>query len=252
MTSEAEKTPAPPAPGDSTLRLVVVMFVVTAVAAGALAGWNQFTQGRIAASRARVKLAGIQRVLPRCDNDPVKDVLVLKDARGQATNVFPCRQKQPDGALRLVAAAIERDSTSNKNKTYSGLIQVLVGVEAATGKIRTFAGKKGPEVAVLILKHSETPGLGSKAEAYDFRKAYAGRDLKGDDQTSDGKKWVVKKDNPLLGIVDAISGATITSRAVTEIVQAALAVWNLHRDALLGSSAPPAPAAGGEQKEPQP
>jgi Na+-transporting NADH:ubiquinone oxidoreductase subunit NqrC len=68
---------------------------------------------------------------------------------------------------------------------------------------------------------------------YDFRQAYVGKDLKGKDKTSGGKLWLTKKDNPQLGFVDAISGATITSRAVTEIVKKSLTVFNKNRKAIL-------------------
>ena len=101
--------------------------------------------------------------------------------------------------------------------------------------MRTYQDKKGKAVAVVILTHTETPGLGSKATDFDFLKAFGGRDLalETKDKTTDGKIWSVTKDNPALGFVDAISGATITSRAVMELVHKALAVYNLHRKAIM-------------------
>lgn len=240
-----EKAPsAPPAAKeDSSARLIIVLAFVSLVAAAALAAGNELTKDRIKAARAQVRLQAISRVMPKCDNNPVDDAIQVKDPKGKATTVYRCRQKQPDGAAPVVAVAIERDSSANKQKPYSGLIQVLVGIDAKTGKIRTFKRKGADDVAVVILKHSETPGLGSKAEAYAFRKAYAGRDLKDGDKTSDGKIWTTAKDKPGLGFVDAISGATITSRAVTEVVQSALAVFNQNRQEILTKEKAPAPKA---------
>lgn len=241
----AETTPAPAAsaaPGDSPARLAVVLTLVAVIAAGVLAGANALTKDRIAAARAQVKLAGIARVLPRCDNNPVEDAIEVPGPKGKTT-VYRCRQKQADGTAPVVAVAIERDSGTNKAAPYSGVIQVLVGIETSQGRIRTFKRKGADDVGIVILKHSETPGLGSKAEAYAFLKAFGGKDLKGADKTTEGKLWAVKKDNPSLGFVDAISGATITSRAVTEIVHSAMTVYGTHRQDILERSKTPPPKA---------
>jgi Na+-translocating ferredoxin:NAD+ oxidoreductase RnfG subunit len=193
-----------------------------------------------------VKLAGIQRVLPPCDNDPAADALSLPGPGGQATSVYRCRVRQPDGSEPVVAVAVERDSSTNSNKPYSGLIQLLVGVDVKTGRVRSFERKGKPEVGVVILKHSETPGLGSKAASYAFRSPFADRNLVGEDESEDPQhpgqrqRWVTRKDDPVQGFVDAISGATITSRAVTEIVKGALEVTKSHHEEILSQPPPPA------------
>jgi RnfABCDGE-type electron transport complex G subunit len=246
---------APPAPqADSAVRLVLTLMGVTLVAGIALAGGYALTKDRIAAAKARKKLASIKKVLPLCTNNPVKDAIKVADAKGKQTEVFRCRKSRPDGSNPVVAVAIEQSSEGNKHKPYSGVIRVMVGIDARSGRIRSYKTKQGKqEVAVVIVKHTETPGLGSKMEDYDFRKAYAGRDLKGKDETSKGKVWVTKKDNPQLGFVDAISGATITSRTVTEIVKKALGVFNKNKTAILttvkGGDKPAGPA---RPKEKQP
>lgn len=239
---------------DSAARLVLTLMGVTLVAGAALAGAHVLTKDRITAAKARKKLASIKKVLPKCTNNPVKDAIKVKDPKGKKTEVYRCRKKQPDGSSPVVAVAIGQSSDGNKSKPYSGVIRVIVGIDAKSGKIRSYKTKKGkPEVAVVIVKHTETPGLGSKAEDYDFRKAYVGRDLKGKDKTSKGKIWVTKKDNVQLGFVDAISGATITSRAVTEIVKKALTVFNQNKTAILTTvKGDEKPAGPGRPKEKQP
>ncbi len=230
--SSPETNAAPEPQQDSAAKLVLTLTFVTMVAGAALAGAHALTKGPIAAAKARKKLASIKKVLPKCTNNPVKDAIKVAGPQGK-TEVYRCRKKQPDGSNPVVAVAIEQSSKGNKYKTYSGLIRVMVGIDTKSGQVRAFKNKKGKqEVAVVIVKHSETPGLGSKAEDYDFRKVYAGQDLKSKDKTSQGKMWVTKKDNPL-GFVDAISGATITSRAVTEIVKKALIVFNKNRTTIL-------------------
>jgi electron transport complex protein RnfG len=230
---------------DSPAKLIITLTIVALVAGVALAGAHRFTKDRIAAAKARKKLASIKKVLPKCTNNPVKDAIKVAGIKGKKTEVYRCRKKQPDGTNPVVAVAIEQSSVGNKFKPYSGLIRIMVGIDAKSGQVRSYKTKKGKsEVAVVIVKHSETPGLGSKALDYDFRQAYVGKDLKGKDKTSGGKVWLTKKDNPQLGFVDAISGATITSRAVTEIVKKSLTVFNKNRTAIMTTvkSTPKAPA----------
>ncbi len=229
-TGDTKSAPEPQQ--DSAARLVLTLTIVTMVAGAALAGAHALTKGPIKAAKARKKLASIKKVLPKCTNNPVKDAIKVAGPQGK-TEVYRCRKKQPDGSNPVVAVAIEQSSKGNKHKTYSGLIRVVVGIDTKSGKIRAFKNKKGKqEVAVVIVKHSETPGLGSKATDYDFRKVFAGQDLKPKDKTSKGKVWMTTKDSPL-GFVDAISGATITSRAVTEIVKKTLIVFNKNKTAIL-------------------
>ena len=79
-------------------------------------------------------------------------------------------------------------------KGYSGDVGVLVGFSLTSGKI----------IGMGVTTHSETPGIGSKAkEDPGFVDQFKGMDLAGD--------FKVRGDG---GEVDAISGATITSRAV--------------------------------------
>jgi len=243
----AASTPQP----DSATRLVLTLMGVTLVAGAALAGAHVITKDRIAVAKARKKLTSIKKVLPKCSNNPVTDAIKV-GAKGKKTEVYRCRKNQPDGSSPVVAVAIGQSSDGNKNKPYSGVIRVMVGIDVKSGKIRSYKTKTGKsEVAVVIVKHSETPGLGSKAEDYDFRKAYVGRDLKGKDTTSGGKMWLTKKDNVQLGFVDAISGATVTSRAVTEIVKKALTVFNRNKTAIRTTvKGSPKPATGAKPVEP--
>ena len=79
---------------------------------------------------------------------------------------------------------------------YSGEINILVGINS------DYAIKD-----VAILSHTETPGLGSKITEEAFTGQFIGLD------TGD---MALSKDG---GKIDAITGATISSRAVTEAIQ---------------------------------
>ncbi|NSW89647.1 MAG: RnfABCDGE type electron transport complex subunit G [Firmicutes bacterium] len=90
------------------------------------------------------------------------------------------------------------------NKGYGGDISVMVGVD----KSRKVTGVK-------IVKHSETPGLGSKATDKAFLSQLV------DITPKEGLK-VVKGQKGKPEEINAVSGATVTSKAVVGAVQAAL------------------------------
>ena len=86
--------------------------------------------------------------------------------------------------------------------------------QAATGVTAAWsAGDAGTVVrltGVAIISHSETASLGANCTREDFRAQFAGKT----------GELAVSKDG---GDIDALTGATVTSRAVTRAVNAALA-----------------------------
>ena len=92
--------------------------------------------------------------------------------------------------------------TVTDGEGYGGDIQITVGITA-----------DGTVSGVSFLSISETAGLGMKATESSFYEQYVGV------QT---EKFYVSKDGGEGEPIDAISGATITSRAVTSAVNAAL------------------------------
>jgi electron transport complex protein RnfG len=86
---------------------------------------------------------------------------------------------------------------SRSSKGYSGDIWIMVGIDT-----------EGILTDTYVIEHKETPGLGSKMKDEKFSGQYVGVDLASADirVTKDG------------GTVDAISGATISSRAFSEAV----------------------------------
>lgn len=91
----------------------------------------------------------------------------------------------------------------SETKGYGGKIKMLVAV-TADEKVIDYA----------ILEHNETPGLGDNAQKPEFRAQYAG---KGADLLE------VTKDPANHDNIQAMTGATISSRAVTNGVREAVA-----------------------------
>lgn len=81
-------------------------------------------------------------------------------------------------------------------KGYGGEIDILVGLDA------DFTVKE-----VTIISHTETPGLGGKITEASFRDQFKGLSV---------DKVALRRDG---GEVDAVSGATISSKAVVEAVR---------------------------------
>lgn len=215
---------------ESPLRLVLVLTMVCAVAAAALAGVNELTKKPIERARYRFKLASVNKVLPECDNDPGKETVKIVGPGGEKITVYRCLKGE-----EIIAVAYSVDTEKNKNPPYSGVIEVLVGV-SQEGRIVT--SPKDETVGVAILKHSETPGLGAQITGDAFLRSFAdenlvGRTLAKGNQScglqGDCRKWAVSKDDPS-GFVDVISGATISTRAVTEAVHRALVLFNSKKE----------------------
>lgn len=86
---------------------------------------------------------------------------------------------------------------------YGGTVQVMVGVN-----------KDGKVAGIDILSHSETPGLGANADKPEFTGQFTGKT----------GNITVSKTGGEENEIQAISGATITSNAVTKAVNEALAI----------------------------
>lgn len=84
-----------------------------------------------------------------------------------------------------------------KTKGYGGLIEMIVGIS-----------KEGKVEGIKILSHSETPGLGANAPNPKFSDQFKGKPIT---PVLEVMKTGAVKDNQ----IDAITGATITSKAVT-------------------------------------
>lgn len=96
--------------------------------------------------------------------------------------------------------------TVTDSEGYGGDIQITVGITS-----------DGTVNGISILDISETAGLGMRATEPEFYSQYEGK------QT---EKFAVSKDGGEGEPIDALSGATITSRAVTGAVNTALAYFN--------------------------
>ncbi|MFH1379605.1 MAG: RnfABCDGE type electron transport complex subunit G [bacterium] len=132
-------------------------------------------------------------------------------------------RKEVERNLFMVLPGSNRfEQKENKFEGFADDQQIGTAVELAPkgygGKIKMLAGidRNGTLIAIAILSHTETPGLGKNIEMESFKRQFKGKSHKG---------MFLKKDSPQ-GEVDAITAATISSRAVTDAVRKALQKFN--------------------------
>ena len=92
---------------------------------------------------------------------------------------------------------------------YSGDISMMVGI----------SGLKDEVSGMRILRHTETPGLGAQAVRPEFFRKYDGRAL---------VPLNVVRSSPGVNDIEAITSATITTRAVTGAVNEAIEWYKKH------------------------
>ncbi len=180
---------------ESTLRnMVVVLLAVALVSATSLGYIYEFTKGPISKAKMAKKIAAIELVVPKFNNNPNEQMFkVACDIEGDSLEFYPAYNNE-----ELVGTAIKTFS----NKGFSKRIYIMVGLL-----------KDGTIHNIQVLEHAETPGLGDK-----MAKSKSNWSEQFNNKNPKDFKLKVTKDG---GDVDAITAATISSRAYTDAVDRA-------------------------------
>ena len=165
------------------LRLTLTLLVITSVVAAALAGVNAVTGPIIARKTAEKTQLAVEKVLPGGGQQIEFSASALVSAVYQGENGY----------------AVEVTPVG-----FDNTITMMVGVD-----------QDGKVLGIDIISHTETPSLGAVADA----ETPAGQSFR-DQFVGVSGSAAVTKDG---GTMDSITGATITSRAICEGVNAALA-----------------------------
>ena len=177
------------------IRLFLAVVIFSSVAGLVLAGVKSGTQERIELQQLQfVYGPAILLILEGCSNDPLKDRFKIKDGdteRSFFVGVF-------DGKPNTVAF-------ESFGKGYGGDIGVIMAVNLDNDTI----------VGAGVTTHSETPGVGSRTQTEEgFRNQFNGLSLK--------SNFTVKGDG---GDIDAISGATVSSKGVCAAMAANVEIY---------------------------
>jgi len=192
------------------VKMVLTLAVISAGAAAALSAANQATADKIKAAAEAKAARAVLKIFPDCTAPQRSEV---KSPTGEAVVVFRCPQDR-------VCFSFSSAAASGISRPYSGLVKAMIGIDG-----------KGEIVGMRIIQQTETPGLGNKIVEDKFLDQFKGKSAK--------SNWKVRKDDPT-GVIDGLSGATISSRTVATLAGAALRFY----EETLKSGAP-APGAPG-------
>lgn len=184
----------------------LILFLITLVAGAALGAVYAITKQPIADAQLAARAAAYTEIFPDAANFATDDTLadalknadaLLKDAGFDTVSV--------SDALYVTDAAGARIGCvmTLSGKGYGGAIELTLGVTAKN----TISG-------IAILSQSETAGLGAKCTEESFYGQFAGKTA--------APLTVVKTGAAGDTEIDAISGATVTSKGITEAVNAGI------------------------------
>ncbi len=193
-------------------RAAVPLLAGMLVAVVVVREFADFTRGPIAVSKQRQVMEQIATAMPlHYDNDLSADVIEL---RGSGPTTFAHRAKVGETTVGAVLVTESPDG-------YNGPIRLAIGVTEV-----------GEILAVRILEHRETPGLGNgiHQRVSDWILTFNGRAL-AQMQNAD---WQVRRHG---GVFDALSGATVSPAAVVRAVHQSLQLFESQQHQLFPGSA---------------
>lgn len=172
---------------------VVSLLVICLVCSALLGGVNALTKDTIAQRAAQ-------------------DII---DAQGVLIPADSYKEENIDGTV--YSTALDADGNiigyifTTSSNGYGGAIKLMTGISA-----------DGEVTGISLLEINETPGLGMKAKNESFLQQFVGAD-----DTINVVKEAVTADNT----VQAITSATITTKAVTAAVNKAIGLYNAVKEA---------------------
>ncbi|MGN0333169.1 MAG: RnfABCDGE type electron transport complex subunit G [Lachnospiraceae bacterium] len=181
------------------LKNTLILTIITLIAGLALGFVYEITKDPIAQAQDAAKKEAWQAVFPEASLDDFEQIDVDQKAADEAVKAMGVNATIDE------VCKVGEDGyviTTTDKEGYGGDIQITVGITA-----------DGTVNGVSILSISETAGLGMRATDPSFYEQY---------QAKQAEKFYVSKDGGDGEPIDALSGATITSRAMTGAVNAAL------------------------------
>lgn len=182
----------------SSLINMGLALLITCTLSALSLGWvEELTADSIKKNSYLKELAAISSVVNEFNNNPYEEKMTITTPnKRHKLDLFPIRK---DGVINSFAIK------TYSNNGFGGRIEMIVGFYI-DGAIKSFA----------ITQHKETPGLGSKINDDKFKQQFNGYNpQKG--------IFKVRQDG---GDIDAVTGATISSRAVIKAIQRAVDAFN--------------------------
>jgi electron transport complex protein RnfG len=179
------------------IKMVVVLTILSVISGGGLKGLEEWAKPKIENNVMNlVKGPAIRGILSAADNDPVEDRFKITDG-DQERNIF-----------------VGVFGGNGRHRRGGSQLPTAMATRSAWWWRSTWRTK--PCAASAVTTHKETPGLGARAkDDPSFAAQFAGQSISSPfGVTTDG------------GQISALSGATITSRAVCSGVNQAVETYN--------------------------
>lgn len=185
----------------------LILCAITLIAGFALGGVYQITKEPIAQAVIAANNKAYRAVFPEAESFESDEALT-----GAIEGCNEALAAESFGSVEVESVLLAVDAAGSQlgyvvnsvsNESYSGAVRLSVGMEA-----------DGTVKGIEILEINDTPGLGMKAKEPAFKDQFVGKNSQG--------LTVVKGGNAGEEQIDSISGATITSSAVTNAVNAAM------------------------------
>ena len=184
-----------------------ILFAITLISGLALGGVYEVTTEPIEQATLAANNATYQSVLPEASS--------VEEDTSLASSIETCNTELAGmdfGNVGVDSVLIAKDSSgaeagyvinTHSNDSYGGPVEISVGFNA-----------EGSISAIGFLAIDDTPGLGLKAKEPAFKDQYVGKNADALTVTKSGNAGETE--------INSISGATITSSATTNAVNAAL------------------------------
>ncbi len=189
------------------IKIVMSLALVSLLSGVALGGLYELTKEPIELQLLNNKIMpAVKKVMDEADNDMLTERKAMdsKNEKGKKIKRYIFPAKKGD---QLYGVGMEFFGQG-----FGGEVGVLIGFDATTGNM----------IGLDITSMSETPGVGTRAKEDSFTSKFRG--------LSKDTVFKVKADG---GQIDAVTGATMTSRAVCEAIRKGMAFYGENKDAIM-------------------
>lgn len=185
---------------NETLKLALILFLITAVSATVLAISNDITAPRIA------------------EADRLKDEQAKMEILPQGDRFEPLEENKLDEIKRDSGNILEIYEGYSGNDLVGYTIKTMVNGYAGEIEFMTGISTEGKITGIKVLNHGETPGLGANATKNYFTDSFRNKSIDGE---------IVSSKSPTgESEVQALTSATMTTNAIVDGVNIAREVYN--------------------------
>lgn len=205
---------------DTMMKDALILCAITLILGAILAGVHTVTKKPIEDAQAKTNNEACQKVVETGATVGDDDAALVKEVNAYFAEHDLSNQKTSEGDLLSVYVEVTQvHKVTDKDKKENGRVYLANAKKGYGGNISFALGVngEGKVTGISITSESETAGLGANCENADWQKSFAGKVL-----PSDPAQNMYNKNEETDSQVQALSGATVTSRAITNAVKGIL------------------------------